>query len=171
MGFIGLPFWPTSTYYLGLSENNEPLNPMVNDQIFLLNGYFIGNINPTFSDKPKSTVGLEPLKVVTRVKYHPAKLDSRLIHLLFNYSNSRITQLAAQLPLPWPGRPCGPVRPAPALHAKASGAVPRGKRTTGGFFVPWEKNHGKPIEKHGKTWKNTFFLNGKTYKKLGTHFF
>ena len=41
--------------YTGVSENSVPLNPMVNDHypyISLLNGYFIGNINPTFSDKP-----------------------------------------------------------------------------------------------------------------------
>ena len=38
---------------LGLSENSVPLNPMVLLIIIpFLNGYFIGNINPTFSDKP-----------------------------------------------------------------------------------------------------------------------
>ena len=41
--------------HMGVSENSVPLNPMV----FLilipfLNGYFIGNINPTFSDIPIS---------------------------------------------------------------------------------------------------------------------
>ena len=38
--------------YMGLSENSVPLNPMVLLIIIpFLNGYFIGNINPTFSDK------------------------------------------------------------------------------------------------------------------------
>ena len=36
-----------------MSENSVPLNPMVLLIIIpFLNGYFIGNINPTFSDKP-----------------------------------------------------------------------------------------------------------------------
>ena len=39
---------------MGLSENSVPLHPMVLLIIIpFLNGYFIGNINPTFSDKPK----------------------------------------------------------------------------------------------------------------------
>ena len=40
--------------YLGVSENREnPIYPMVLLIIIpFLNGYFIGNINPTFSDKP-----------------------------------------------------------------------------------------------------------------------
>ena len=39
--------------HLGLSENSVTLNPMVLLIIIpFLNGYFIGNINPTFSDKP-----------------------------------------------------------------------------------------------------------------------
>ena len=39
---------------MGLSENSVPLNPMVLLIIIpFLNGYVIGNINPTFSDKPK----------------------------------------------------------------------------------------------------------------------
>ena len=29
---------------MGVSENSVPLNPVVNDQISLLIGYFIGNI-------------------------------------------------------------------------------------------------------------------------------
>ena len=38
---------------MGLSGNSVPLNPMVNDHYpYYINGYFIGNINPTFSDKP-----------------------------------------------------------------------------------------------------------------------
>ena len=38
---------------MGVSENSVPLNPMVLLIIIpFLNGYFIGNINPTFSDKP-----------------------------------------------------------------------------------------------------------------------
>ena len=38
---------------MGVSENSAPLNPMVLLIIIpFLNGYFIGNINPTFSDKP-----------------------------------------------------------------------------------------------------------------------
>ena len=38
---------------LGVSENSVSLNPMVFMIIIpFLNGYFIGNINPTFSDKP-----------------------------------------------------------------------------------------------------------------------
>ena len=41
---------------MGVSENSVPLNPMVLLIIIpMKNGYFIGNINPTFSDKPKST--------------------------------------------------------------------------------------------------------------------
>ena len=39
---------------MGVSENSVPLNPMV--LLILIpikNGYFIGNINPTFSDNPK----------------------------------------------------------------------------------------------------------------------
>ena len=44
-------FWFKIT--LGVSENTVPLNPMVLLIIIpFLNGYFIGNINPTFSDKP-----------------------------------------------------------------------------------------------------------------------
>ena len=39
---------------MGLSENSVPLNPMVNDHYPQKNDYFIGNINPTFSDKPTS---------------------------------------------------------------------------------------------------------------------
>ena len=40
-------------HHLGLSENSVPLNPMVLLIIIpFLNGYFIGNINPIFSDKP-----------------------------------------------------------------------------------------------------------------------
>ena len=38
---------------MGLSENSVPLNPM--DLLIIIpmkNGYFIGGINPTFSDKP-----------------------------------------------------------------------------------------------------------------------
>ena len=39
---------------MGVSENSVPLNPMVLLIIIpFLNGYFIGNINPTFSDKAK----------------------------------------------------------------------------------------------------------------------
>ena len=39
--------------HLGVSENSVPLNPMVLLIIIpFLNGYFIGNINPTFSDQP-----------------------------------------------------------------------------------------------------------------------
>ena len=38
---------------MGLSENSVPLNPMVLLIIIpMKNGYFIGNINPLFSDKP-----------------------------------------------------------------------------------------------------------------------
>ena len=38
---------------VGVSENSVSLNPMVLLIIIpFLNGYFIGNINPTFSDKP-----------------------------------------------------------------------------------------------------------------------
>ena len=38
---------------MGVSENSVPLNPMVLLIIIpMKNGYFIGNINPTFSDKP-----------------------------------------------------------------------------------------------------------------------
>ena len=37
---------------VGVSENSVALNPMVLLIIIpILNGYFIGNINPTFSDK------------------------------------------------------------------------------------------------------------------------
>ena len=53
MGIIGglLPIFPLNN--LGLSENSVPLHPMVLLIIIpFLNGYFIGNINPTFSDKP-----------------------------------------------------------------------------------------------------------------------
>ena len=39
---------------MAVSENSVPLNPMVLLIIIpMKNGYFIGNINPTFSDKPK----------------------------------------------------------------------------------------------------------------------
>ena len=39
--------------HMGMSENSVPLNPMVLLIIIpMKNGYFIGNINPTFSDKP-----------------------------------------------------------------------------------------------------------------------
>ena len=38
-------------YEMGLSENSVPLHPMVNDQISLLNGYFIGGI-PHFQTYP-----------------------------------------------------------------------------------------------------------------------
>ena len=43
------------TYRMGLSENSVPLHPMVLLIIIpFLNGYFIGKINPTFSDIPIS---------------------------------------------------------------------------------------------------------------------
>ena len=39
--------------HVGVSENSLSLNPMVLLIIIpMKNGYFIGNINPTFSDKP-----------------------------------------------------------------------------------------------------------------------
>ena len=42
-----------SWFYMGVSENSVSLNPMVLLIIIpMKNGYFIGNINPTFSDKP-----------------------------------------------------------------------------------------------------------------------
>ena len=41
--------------YMRVSENSVPLNPMVLLIIIPMNnGYFIGNINPTVSDKPIS---------------------------------------------------------------------------------------------------------------------
>ena len=44
--------------YMGLSENSVPLNPMVLLIIIpMKNGYFIGNINPTFSDTPILSLG------------------------------------------------------------------------------------------------------------------
>ena len=48
---------------MGLSENSVPLNPMVLLIIIpMKNCYFIGNINPTFSDKPTPTEpGTSPL--------------------------------------------------------------------------------------------------------------
>ena len=46
--------WQT-VIYMGVSENSVPVNPMVLLIIIpMKNGYFIGNINPTFSDKPIS---------------------------------------------------------------------------------------------------------------------
>ena len=43
--------------HMGVSENSVPLNPMVLLIIIpMKNGYFIGNINPTFSDKPISHI-------------------------------------------------------------------------------------------------------------------
>ena len=45
-------------FYLGLSENSVPLfTQWLMIRQSLLNGYFIGNINPTFSDKPICRVG------------------------------------------------------------------------------------------------------------------
>ena len=45
------------TMYMGLSENSVPLHPLVLLIIIpFLNGYFIGGINPTFSDKPISMI-------------------------------------------------------------------------------------------------------------------
>ena len=45
------------SFEMGVSENSVPIkNPMVLLIIiypYYINGYFIGNINPTFSDKPK----------------------------------------------------------------------------------------------------------------------
>ena len=51
MGEIAIPGYRV---VMGVSENGgKPLNPMVLLIIIpFLNGYFIGNINPTFSDKP-----------------------------------------------------------------------------------------------------------------------
>ena len=47
--------------YVGVSENSVPLNPMVNDHLSLLNGYFIGNIpyqtNPCVLSEPLSGGG------------------------------------------------------------------------------------------------------------------
>ena len=44
---------------VGVSENSVPLNPMVLLIIIpITNGYFIGNINPTFSDKPTILIPL-----------------------------------------------------------------------------------------------------------------
>ena len=54
------PFQPKITKqkknkHMGVSENSVPLHPMVLlIMIPITNGYFIGNINPTFSDKPTS---------------------------------------------------------------------------------------------------------------------
>ena len=46
-------FFKLLAQYMGLSENSVPLNPMVLLIIIpMKNCYFIGNINPTFSDKP-----------------------------------------------------------------------------------------------------------------------
>ena len=48
------PFQTTrKTTFWSVSESSVPLNPMVLLIIIpMKNGYFIGNINPTFSDKP-----------------------------------------------------------------------------------------------------------------------
>ena len=53
------PIWnpldPSVTIHLGLSENSVPhCTQWFCWSLSLLNGYFIGNINPTFSDKPIS---------------------------------------------------------------------------------------------------------------------
>ena len=54
MVILLLGYIPTENGQMGVSENSVPLNPMVLLIIIpFLNGYFIGNINPTFSDKPK----------------------------------------------------------------------------------------------------------------------
>ena len=51
----------SSVFMVGLSENSVPLNPMVLLIIIpMKNGYFIGNINPTFSDKPMFLLLLVP---------------------------------------------------------------------------------------------------------------
>ena len=45
--------------HLGVSENSVPLNPMVLLIIIpMKNGYFIGNINPTFSGPNPSIFGI-----------------------------------------------------------------------------------------------------------------
>ena len=55
---------------MGVSENSVPLNPMVLLIIIpMKNGYFIGNINPTCSDKP--ICGIYPSSNC-RVNYHSA---------------------------------------------------------------------------------------------------
>ena len=63
---------------VGVSENSVPLNPMVLLIIIpMKNGYFIGNINPTCSDKPKwicaSLAGLIQLRKAPR-SHHSKRL-------------------------------------------------------------------------------------------------
>ena len=65
---------------IGVSENSVPLNPMVMLIIIpFLNGYFIGNINPPFSDKLRTTPGPghENLRKVLK---HVAQLLPREFH-------------------------------------------------------------------------------------------
>ena len=74
---------------MGVSENSVPLNPMVlliiipiKTQWLMIiipmkNGYFIGNINPTFSDKPKKIshdVPLNHSKIHHVITINPIKL-------------------------------------------------------------------------------------------------
>ena len=68
-------------------------------------------------------------------------------------------QSFAQLPLPWPGHPCGPVRPAPARHARASGALPLVRSTprfwtTAGCF--WALGTITRWKKPGRNWEANF---------------
>ena len=63
---------------MGVSENSVPLNPMVLLIIIpMKNGYFIGNISPTFSDKPTwrashwVTMGPTNLVIFWSKKNHP----------------------------------------------------------------------------------------------------
>ena len=61
---FSIVFKTVSECHLGLSENSVPLNPMVLLIIIpFLNGYFIGNINPTFSG-PNPFVNQEMLKEI-----------------------------------------------------------------------------------------------------------
>ena len=50
---VGQPPTRHAVCNMGVSENSVSLNPMVFMIIIpMKNGYFIGKINPTFSDKP-----------------------------------------------------------------------------------------------------------------------
>ena len=77
---VSKPWASPQIIHMGVSENRlVPLNPMVLLIIIpMKNGYFIGNINPTFSDKPISIgfslrnhpAGIAPWQPPYR--YHPA---------------------------------------------------------------------------------------------------
>ena len=100
IGFVLIIKWkghrtlviPWEFKHMGVSENSVPLNPMVFMIIIpFLNGYFIGNINPTFSDKPRWCSALAGQTYVSNLFSLPAlwtRRQSSLVDLFHTHDGS-----------------------------------------------------------------------------------